>query len=115
MPHRNWFFFKFFFIILKLAEFLKFKPSEWNSNRSYTEGVNKIKKIKVLNDCAERGVKLIQDFTNCLTADEEQLQYILQIAKEYKKIPDCKKSTLIKEKKNCKKFYNLTFTVKKFM
>ena len=28
--------------------------------------------LKIINDCAERGVKLIQDFNTVLTKNEEQ-------------------------------------------
>ena len=59
----------------------------------------KAKKIvngfKVVNDTAERGVKLIQDFNSCLTKDEEQRQFLLQVVSECRKnFPDSSKATL---------------------
>ena len=59
----------------------------------------KAKKIvngfKVVNDKAERGVKLIQDFNSCLTKDEEQRQFLLQVVSECRKnFPDSSKATL---------------------
>ena len=48
----------------------------------------------MVNDTAERGVKLIQDFNNSITKNEAQKQYLLQCVEEYRKIyGDCKKST----------------------
>ena len=35
-----------------------------------------VKSLEVTNDCAERGVKIINDFKD-VTEDEEQLQYAL--------------------------------------
>lgn len=40
--------------------------------------------MKVVNDTAERGVKLIQDFNTTLTYDENQKPYILQV------VADCR-------------------------
>lgn len=41
--------------------------------------------INVVNDTAERAVKLMQDYNPMLTKDEEQKQYILQVVKNYQK------------------------------
>ena len=59
----------------------------------------KLKKIvdgfKVVNGTAERGIKLIQDFNSCLTKDEEQQQFLLQLVSECRKFfPDSSKATL---------------------
>ena len=49
-----------------------------------------------VNDRAERAVALVQDFNKTLARGEEQLQFLLQVVSEHRKIfPDCKKSTLI--------------------
>jgi exopolyphosphatase/pppGpp-phosphohydrolase len=37
-----------------------------------------------VNDCAERGVKLIEDF-NLTTTDETQKQYLLQVVEAHRK------------------------------
>jgi hypothetical protein len=51
-----------------------------------------------VNDCGERGIKLIQDYNNILTKDETEKQYILQIvAGEPKKYPTATKSSLMKK------------------
>ena len=42
-------------------------------------------KIRVVNDVAERVVKLTQDYINVLTDGEPQKQYLLQFIDEYNK------------------------------
>ena len=49
----------------------------------------------MVNDTAVRSVKLIQDYNDSLTKDEEHKKYLLQGVAEYRKIyPEVKKSTL---------------------
>ena len=51
--------------------------------------------MKVVNDHAERGVALIQEFSGLLTRDEDQLQFLLQVVHEHRKaFPDSNKKTL---------------------
>ena len=46
---------------------------------------------------AERGVKLITDFNNLLTKDEDQKQYVLQVVSKCRALyPDVSKTTLTK-------------------
>lgn len=54
--------------------------------------------MKVVNDHAERGVALIQEYNGYLTHSEEQLQFLLHVVEDHRRIyPDCKKSTLAAE------------------
>ena len=46
----------------------------WSEQESFVEGLNVVRKLKVLNDCAERAVKLMKDFRGKFTKDEQQLQ-----------------------------------------
>ena len=56
-----------------------------------------IENIQPVNDSAERGVSLIETFNRTLTKDETQLQFVLQVVSEHRKLfPDAKKSTLVK-------------------
>ena len=48
-----------------------------------------------MNDCAERGVTLMQDFRRLLNVDEEQKRFVLCCVQEHRSLyPDCKKETL---------------------
>lgn len=53
--------------------------------------------FKVVNDVAERGVALITQFNKCITNNEEQRQYLLQVVENYRKVfKNCDKKTLVK-------------------
>ena len=52
--------------------------------------------LRVVNDAAERGVKLIQDFNSSATKNEEQKQYLLQVIAEHRRaFPEAKKCLLL--------------------
>lgn len=42
----------------------------------YKSGLEKLEKTFVVNDVAERGVKFIQDYSNILTKDETEKQFV---------------------------------------
>ena len=75
-----------FFKILGLSEeFLHCDPSEWGLQEEYRKNQYVVKSVKVINDLAERGVALIQDFNSSLTRNEEQKQYLLHVIEEHRK------------------------------
>ena len=56
---------------------------------------NWVRNLKVTNDTAERGVKLVSDFSKILTKDPEDLQNVLQVVEQHRReVPDVKKTTL---------------------
>ncbi|GBP18811.1 hypothetical protein EVAR_93239_1 [Eumeta japonica] len=61
-------------------DFLDEDVSLWPENQNFLENLEYFKKLQVVNDVAERGVALIEQYNRCLTKDEEQLQYLLQAA-----------------------------------
>lgn len=70
-------------------------PSTWSNDPSYKECNEIIKKLKVVNDTAERGVKLISEYNKILTNNENQKQFLLQVVKDYKtRYPNTNKETL---------------------
>ena len=58
-------------------EFLFVSPEDWNDSQDYQEGKRRVENIRVVNDTAERGVKLVEDFNKSLTNDEEEKQFLL--------------------------------------
>lgn len=88
---------KSFFTILQLPESYLSKPVEtWSNDSEFQEAEQVVKSLTVVNDAAERGVKLIQDFNESLTNDEEQKQFLLQVIQEHRHLyPDTKKSTVM--------------------
>ncbi|XP_050541520.1 uncharacterized protein LOC126905643 [Daktulosphaira vitifoliae] len=78
-------------------EFLKNDVVNWTESKSYLKAEEVFKNLRVTNDVAERGVSLIQDLNRKITHDEDQLQFLLQVVSEHRKIyPDCSKQTLKK-------------------
>jgi hypothetical protein len=77
-------------------DFLKLDSANWATNDDYVAACNTLRKLKVVNDAAERGVALIQTFNAILTNQEEQKQYLLQVVENHiLHYPDAKKSTII--------------------
>lgn len=67
------------------TDFLGFDPSTWSERVDYKGAVQICHNIHVVNDAAERGVKLMTEFNQILTNDEEQKQYLLLIVADYRK------------------------------
>ncbi|KAL1446913.1 hypothetical protein WDU94_005505 [Cyamophila willieti] len=65
--------------------FLQLPPSQWSQDENYVYSKNIVKKIKTVNDTAERGVKLIEEYNSALTKNEEQRQFVVQVVSEYRK------------------------------
>ena len=75
------------FCALKLSkEFLKSDPETWSSNQDYILAQEKVSALRVVNDCAERAIKLATDFNLALTHDEEQRQLIFQVVEQHRKL-----------------------------
>ena len=52
--------------------------------------------LKVVNDLAERDIKLMSDYSNIITKDEDQKECLLQSVEAHrKKYSNCKKETLL--------------------
>lgn len=66
------------------TNFLKIDPSEWNTQNDYIQGQQIIRSLKVVNDTAERGVKLMEEFNEKITKDEDQKQFLLKVSSLYK-------------------------------
>ncbi|CAH0547104.1 unnamed protein product [Brassicogethes aeneus] len=85
---------KFFERFELRTEFLQIHPSKWAEDESYIIASKFVKTLSVVNDCAERGVKLVQDFSRYYTKDKKQLQYVLQLVKDHReRFPDSLKKT----------------------
>jgi hypothetical protein len=65
-------------------DFLRIPAVEWPETSSFKEAAATVSKLVCVNDCAERGVKLIEDF-NLTTTDETQKQYLLQVVEDHRK------------------------------
>lgn len=89
--------FRFFEILGISSNFLKKDVAEWPADKEYKAGRDIVRSMRVVNDIAERGVALMEEYNKLITINEQQKQYLLLIVKEFrKKYPDSKKSTLVK-------------------
>ncbi|KAK7572169.1 hypothetical protein V9T40_012805 [Parthenolecanium corni] len=79
-------------------DFLETDPSQWSTQEDYQEGINKLSSIKIINDTAERHVKLMEDYNDKLTKNEDQQQFLLQVVQNYRKqYPDTSRGTMQKK------------------
>jgi hypothetical protein len=71
---------------LKIRDsFLTLPPDQWNENEDYQHGRERVRNLRVINDTAERGVKLFEDFNRLITNDEEEKQFLLQVVEANRK------------------------------
>ena len=79
-------------------EWLYLPVAEWENHASFLKMQSWIKNLKVTNDCAERGVKLMSDFANTLTKNETDKQNLLQVVERQRELfpSDVTKATLAK-------------------
>ena len=70
---------------------------EWKNNESYKEMEIFVKNILITNDAAERGIKMISDYANSLTKDNQDRENLLQLVEQHRKeYPDQNKATISK-------------------
>ncbi|KAK2702108.1 hypothetical protein QYM36_019238 [Artemia franciscana] len=75
--------------------FLTVDPDLWEDRHDYGLASETVRSLKVVNDHAERGVALIQEYSGFITQDESQLQFLLQVVNEHRRVyPDSRKQTL---------------------
>lgn len=67
------------------TKFLKLDPSKWHNESEFQKGMNIVQNLHVVNDTAERFVKLMEEYNAALTKNEEEKQYILQTVTDYRK------------------------------
>lgn len=60
--------------------FLEIDPTEWKNNTNYKFGKKVVDALHIVNDTTERGVKLIEEFNEKFTKNEEQKQCLLQVS-----------------------------------
>jgi hypothetical protein len=57
---------------------------QWATDAAYNEAAMFVHNCKVVNDMAERAVKLITDFAGTITKEEQQRQYLLQTVEKHR-------------------------------
>ena len=67
-------------------QFLEEDVTTWSSSEDYLAACKIIHAVKVVNDCAERAVKLATDFNEILTKSDEQRQLLYQVVEHHRKL-----------------------------
>lgn len=87
---------KFFDILALPSSFLETSAENWNLNEDFKKARIVVSNMKVVNDLAERGVRLMDEYNKLHTNNEEQKQYLLQVVKKYRSaLPDKNKKTIM--------------------
>jgi hypothetical protein len=77
------------------SEFLDSEPEYWAEDHTFIDAARIIRGIKVVNDHAEWGIALIQEYNGLLTKDEPQFLYLLQVVEDHRRtFPDSRRKTL---------------------
>jgi hypothetical protein len=88
---------KFFEILEIPTGWIDKETALWKQDSEYLVAKSTASNLSVINDRAERGVALIQEYNQILTKDEDQKQALLHIVSAHRKqYPNCNKSTLAK-------------------
>lgn len=79
-------------------QFLKYSSKKWPEFESFRRFQKVVGSLKVTNDVAERGVRLMEEYKDILTHDPDQRNMILHcVEKARKSFPDFSKTTLSKQ------------------
>jgi hypothetical protein len=68
------------------VNFLVKDVAEWDTDPDFIKAADYVRHVKVVNDAAERGVKLCSDYLKILSKDEAIRQNILQVVEEHRKL-----------------------------
>ena len=86
---------RFFTITGLPSTFIDKDVALWSADADYQSVKNTVSHMRVVNDIAERGVALMDEYNKLHTNDEEQKQFLLLTVKEYRqRYPDRSKKTL---------------------
>ena len=68
----------FFHILGVECNWLAKDPKHWEEDQEYLRAERFVRNVKTVNDCAERGVKMISEYAAILTKDEKVRDWLLQ-------------------------------------
>jgi hypothetical protein len=75
--------------------FLSKPPDVWKTDVIFQAMKASVRQLKVVNDCAERGIALIHSYNSALIKDEKQKQFLLQLVSGHRKqFPKATKAAL---------------------
>jgi hypothetical protein len=89
--------FRFFFESLQMdTSFFAEDVQNWPGIPSYQNAEETVRALKVVNDCAERGIVLATTFNSSITKRDEQKQFLFQTDENHRKrFPNPSKLTFL--------------------
>ena len=60
-------------------------PDTWSQSKDYVTEANFVTHLKSVNDFSERAVRLIEDYHECVTNNEETCQQLLQVVEWHRR------------------------------
>ena len=70
--------------------------NDWENCESFNEMKEFVKHLKVTNECAERGIKLVSDYAQSLTKSDEEREDMLQVVQAHRQFhPGQSKSSFL--------------------
>ena len=97
VDERSVIIFQWLNLSLQDIRLLTYSRDKWCEFDEYKKFKMLINDLKVVNDVAERGVRLMEEFKNVVTDDEVQRRMLLHCVEDTRKLyPDFRKSTLAK-------------------
>ena len=73
-------------------------PQLWEQHEDYRDALEVVKDLRVVNDTAERGIALVQEYNGLLVKDPEQHEFLLRLVHDHRKrFPEAKKSNMLFE------------------
>ena len=93
------------------TSFLEKDPEFWKEDDDFQTASTIVHELKVVNDHAERGVALIQKYCRLLIKEEDQLQYLLQVVQQHRKMYPNSSKRLLQDNTNCYSAYIRTLKV----
>ena len=58
-------------------------PDDWEGMEEFQHSKKFVSSLRVVNDTAEREVKLVQEFNSSITKSEDQKEYMLQVVSQH--------------------------------
>ena len=86
-----------FNILNHREDWLSEQPNKWQNMAEFKEAQHVVRNIRVVNDAAERAIKLITEYSTKISKDEDEKQALFQVIENHRKlIPKVDKATLSK-------------------
>ena len=90
-----------FYLLNLSSKWLELPPSQWEQDEDYKAMRRFSRSVKLTNDVAERGVKLISDYADCLTKDSEERKRLILVAQNHRRnYPQFRKVDLLGSNNN---------------